>query len=102
MAANAHRAWLFEGILRVADALADAGCRRMYLAGNYVTSEARPSQFQGCWEPAGVKGAKLDPILLDFTDDGAAQKERYRGTMSISCGDPDACGIVLKFYQTEK
>lgn len=107
-AVNEHRAWLFEGIVQVSAALARAKCRRMFLDGSYVSSKARPNDFDGCWDPIGVASLLLDPVLLDFTNERAAQKAKYRGEMFISTmtngivSSNDPSSTYLEFLQTEK
>src|SRR3546814_20212696 len=73
-AVNDRRRWLFEGIAEVESSLRYAGCRRMYIDGSYVTGKEDPNDFDGCWDPAGVVAAKLDPVLLDFSNGRAAQR----------------------------
>src|SRR5258708_6051261 len=69
-----HRAWLFEGVIAVAEALRSAGCMRMYLDGSFVTAKERPNDYDGCWDPTRVNPKQLDPVLLDFSNGRAAQK----------------------------
>src|SRR5262245_17707809 len=76
-AVTPHRAWLFQGVVAVAEVLRSAGCMRMYLDGSFVTAKERPSDYDGCWEPANVNPTQLDPVLLDFSDGRAAQKLKY-------------------------
>src|SRR5712671_3400810 len=79
-----HRAWLFEGVVEVAAALRRAHCARMYLDGSFVTEKTHPNDFDGCWDATNVRVALLDPVLLDFDNERAAQKQKYRGEMFIS------------------
>jgi hypothetical protein len=44
------------------------------MAGSFVTSKSRPSDFDGCWVPGGVDWARLDPPLRSFKQRRAAQK----------------------------
>ena len=48
----------------------------MYLDGSFVTAKEFPSDFDGCWDPDGVDGAKLDPVLLVYDNLRAAQKAK--------------------------
>lgn len=101
-ATNARRLALFDGIERVAAALEKAGCTEMFLDGSYVTSKLDPSDFDGCWNPIGVSAANLDPVLLDFNNKRAAQKQKFGGEMFISTllGGPGQ--TFLEFFQTDK
>jgi hypothetical protein len=101
-ATNTHRAWLFEGLARVAAALRSAGCERIYLGGSYVTAKEFPTDFNGCWDPSRVDGSKLDPVLLDFANGCAAQKQKYRGEMFISTLTIELGSPVLDLLQLEK
>lgn len=107
-AVNEHRAWLFESIIQVGAALARAKCRRMFLDGSYISSKVRPNDFDGCWDPVGVAPLLLDPVLLDFANERAAQKAKYRGEMFIStmanAADPttDPSATYVEFLQIDK
>jgi hypothetical protein len=101
-AQTTHRAWLFEGIVEVAMALKTAGCTKFYLDGSYVTGKEHPNDYDGCWDPVGVNPAQLDPVLLDFSNGRAAQKQKYRGEMFISSGANDSNATFLEFFQVEK
>jgi uncharacterized protein DUF6932 len=74
----------------------------MYLDGSFVTEKIHPNDFDGCWDPTGVTVALLDPVLLDFNDGRAAQKQKYRGEMFISDGWNLGAGTFLDFFQGEK
>jgi hypothetical protein len=65
-ARNAKRRLLYEGLLLAATALRMAGCGKLYLDGSYVTAKTVPADYDGCWDPAGMDRAKLDPVFLDF------------------------------------
>jgi hypothetical protein len=97
-----HRAWLFEGVVEVAAALRGANCSRMYLDGSFVTEKVHPNDFDGCWEATKVNVALLDPVLLNFDNGRAAQKQKYRGEMFIADGWNLGTGTFLDFFQREK
>jgi hypothetical protein len=99
---TSHRAWLFEGVVAVSEALRRAQCERMYLDGSFVTEKDRPNDFDGCWDPTNVVGRLLDPVLLDFSNGRAAQKLKYRGEMFISDGLNAGTKTFLEFFQREK
>jgi hypothetical protein len=99
---TAHRAWLFEGATAVAEALRRANCARMYLDGSFVTEKIHPNDFDGCWDATNVNVKFLDPVLLNFDNGRAAQKEKYRGEMFIADGWNMGAGTFLEFFQREK
>ena len=101
-ATTPHRIKLFQGFVRVTDALAAAGCSSVFLDGSFVTGKPHPDDFDGCWDAAGVDGNLLDPVLLDFADKRRAQKKKYYGEMFIAAL-PAAPGIVfLDYFQVDK
>ena len=83
-ATNEHRLKLFTGFVSVTEVLRAAGCKTIYLDGSFATEKEIPKDYDGCWEPAGVQVAKLDPVLLDFTNLRAAQKHKYLGEMFLA------------------
>lgn len=97
-----HRAWLFEGVVQVAAALQRANCARMYLDGSFVTEKTHPNDFDGCWDATKVNVTLLDPVLLNFVNGRAAQKQKYRGEMFIAGGLNLGAGTFLEFLQREK
>lgn len=99
---NAHRAKLFGGFRQAVVSLEGAGCRKVYLNGSFVTEKPYPGDFDACWEPIGVDPSQLDPVLLDFSNQRAAQKAKYFGELFIA-QVPAAAGIVfLDFFQVDK
>ena len=42
---NEYRKWLFKDFIKVADPLALAGCKRLYLDGSFVTGKPRPGDY---------------------------------------------------------
>jgi hypothetical protein len=97
-----RRAWLFEGIVAVAEALRQANCERMYLDGSFVTEKIDPNDFDGCWDATNVIGPLLDPVLLDFDNGRAAQKLKYRGEMFVAAFLNSGTETFLNFFQREK
>jgi hypothetical protein len=101
-ATTPHRRRLFDGFVRVSDALRYAGCSTLYLDGSFVTAKPHPSDFDGCWEVAGVDPGKLDPVLLDFNDKRRAQKAKFLGEMFIAELPNTPGATFLEFFQVEK
>lgn len=99
---NTHRAKLFGGFRQAVASLEGAGCRKVYLNGSFVTEKPYPGDFDACWEPTGVEPNKLDPVLLDFSNQRTAQKAKYFGELFIA-QMPAAAGVVfLDFFQVDK
>lgn len=40
-----------------------------------------PNDFDACWSVEGVNPDLLDPVLLDFSDERAAQKAKFGGEL---------------------
>jgi len=105
LGSNKVRTDLLTGLYRAAKALQIAGCTTLYVDGSFVSTKQYPSDFDGCWEPAGVDGSKLDPVLLDFRHGRLAQKIKYRGELFISSSRAEAQPphrTFLDFFQTDK
>jgi hypothetical protein len=100
---NSHRKKLVEGLRQALRSLAEAGCRTVYVDGSFVTAKDLPGDFDACWEPDGVDGDRLDPVLLDFSNRRAAQKARYGGELFPSSSWADLKGnTFLEFFQVDK
>nr|WP_199897754.1 hypothetical protein [Acetobacter okinawensis] len=101
-ATTPHRQWLFEGFQRVAEALRTAGCSIVYLDGSFTTGKPHPEDYDGCWDHTGMDFARLDPVLLDFSNKRAAQKRKFLGEMFPAFTNNGPGEIFLEFFQIEK
>lgn len=101
-ATSPRRVWLFEGLVQAVDALINAGCRRLYLDGSFVTAKESPGDYDGCWDPTGVVAAMLDPVFLDFSNRRESQKRKYRGELFVADMPNGLAGTFLEFFQVEK
>lgn len=89
-----------EGLLRALQALRAAGCRRVWIDGSFVTTKPHPGDWDGCWDPAGVVVARLDPVLTDFRDGRRAQKATFRGELFDAEDAADRFGTPYRdFFQ---
>ena len=94
---------LIEGLYRVLVELKNAGCKKVFVDGSFITNKMVPGDFDGCWDPAGVNPDFLDPVLLDFSNKRRAMKVKYFGEMFISVGIADRKGnTFLEFFQIDK
>jgi len=98
-----RRRGLLDGLHRALESLRDAGCVRAYLDGSFVTAKEEPGDFDACWEIAGVDADRLDPVLLDFSDARAAQKESFGGELfpAEAVADPDGTRF-RDYFQRDK
>ena len=102
-AANGRRRTQFDGLLRAAGNLRAAGCGRLYLDGSYVTAKPWPGDYDACWDPTGVVEGLVDPVLLNFDDERAAQKAKYQGEFFPSSMLVGGVGSTfLEFFQLER
>ena len=58
--------------------------------------------FDACWNLAGVDVRKLDPVLLDFKNNRAAQKAKYGGELFIANGQAAPGILFLDFFQLDR
>lgn len=98
-----HRQKLLDGLNRALEALRRAGCRRAYIDGSFVTAKGEPSDFDVCWEESNVDPLLLDPVLMDFSDQRRAQKERFGGEL-FPATTPAGPGYAdfLDYFQHER
>lgn len=101
-ATTPHRRLLFDGFIRVVQALHRAGCRTVYLDGSFVTGKPHPDDFDGCWDVRGVDPEQIDPVLLIFENKREAQKAKYLGEMFIAQAEGAPGRAFIDFFQTEK
>ena len=97
------RRGLFDELLEASRNLSNAGCRRLYLNGSCVTGKPKPADYDACWEPDGVNPDVLDPTLLNFDNQRALQKAKYKGEFfptSASAGCSRA--TFVDFFRIEK
>lgn len=100
-AINAHRFWLFEGLLSAVTVLLAAGCGGIYLGGSFVTSKQDPSDYDGCWDPVGVDASRLDPIFISMPASKQLQKQRYRGELWQGRHDIPGLDAFPNFFQQD-
>ena len=78
---NERRRRLIDGLADALVLLAEAGCRRVWLNGSFVTTKDEPGDFDACWDQTGVDLDVLDPVLLDLSAGRVAQKARFGGEL---------------------
>ncbi|MGA1824153.1 MAG: DUF6932 family protein [bacterium] len=101
-ATNARRKILYDGLVKGCQALKVAGCSTVYLDGSYITEKLYPRDFDVCWDPTGVNPAKLDPVLLDFSNKRRNQKMKYGGEFFPSSAKADGSRTFIDFFQTDR
>jgi len=103
LAYNDRRRELMAGLLEACRALKQAGATKVYVDGSFASKKAKPGDWDACFEAKGIDSKKLDPVLLDYSNERAAQKAKYLGEMffaevaASSIGEP-----YLSFFQHTK
>lgn len=97
------RKTLLEGLKRACLALRAAGVAHLYLDGSFVTAKRNPGDWDACYSGVGVDSSKMDSVLLDFTNERAAQKAKYLGEAFVAEMAATTLGQpYLDFFQTER
>ncbi len=77
---TSHRRDLLAGLKVALEPLREAGCRRVFVNGSFVTDKDEPGDIDGAWDPTGVDVDQLlevEPVFGDFADGRAAQKAKF-------------------------
>ena len=94
------------GLKLALDTLREAGCRQAYIDGSFVTAKVVPNDFDACWEMETVDFDlldQLDPVLLDWSSQRAAQKVKFGGELFIAETGADPSGAsYLDFFQYDR
>ena len=102
-ATNPWRRSIFDGLIDGVRNLLTAGCTRIFLDGSYVTGKPKPQDFDACWDPTGVDSRKLDPVFLDFSNQRATQKARFKGEFfPSSMISIDVGQSFVDFFQVDR
>ena len=100
---NPWRRSLLAGLRAALENLRDAGCRRAYIDGSFVTDKEYPNDYDACWEEAGVDPYLLEPVLLTFDPGRETQKAKYLGELFPASIVADAEGLsFLEFFQMDR
>jgi hypothetical protein len=103
--ANAHRLGQLAGLQSAIVALAAAGCTALFLDGSFVTDKEFPEDYDVCWNAVGVVAALLDPVMLNFDNQRAAQKLKYGGEFFPADWPPGSNSpfqTFLEFFQSDE
>ncbi len=98
-----HRTKLLDGLWRAMASLRDAGCKRLYIDGSFVTAKQVPNDFDGCWELEGLDPEKLDETLLAFDHNRTAQKQKYFSELFVADWRAEPSGTCfVEFFQRDR
>lgn len=99
---NSHRIQLLQGLLEALQNLRAAGCQSVLLDGSFVSAKHLPSDFDGAWDVRGVDPNLLDPVLLDFTNQRAAMKAKFKGELFPAQGNAAPGVTYREFFQSDR
>ncbi len=92
-----------NGNQSIVGSLQMARCRSVYIDGSFVTAKEVPGDFDACWSVEGVDADLIDPVLLTFDNQRAAQKAKYFGDIFPAELPEGLSGkTFLDFFQTDK
>ncbi len=97
-----RRRRLLDGLADAIELLAEAGCRRIWLNGSFVTAKDEPGDFDACWDSDGVDLDSLDSVLLDLSNQRAAQKARFGGEFLPNVIEARSGLSFSEFFQGER
>ena len=106
LAFNPYRQKLFFNLQQACQSLKQSGCKRIYIAGSFASSKEIPGDFDICWDDSDVNFElleQIDPVLLDISNNCAAQKAKYGGEMFPANAPTQIDGRShLEFFQQDR
>lgn len=101
---SAKRKELLVGLKAACLNLRQAGATYVYIDGSFSTGKKQPGDWDCCYTAVGVDASKLDPVLKDYSNKRAAQKQKYGGEIFIA--NASSSGPFgppyLDFFQKDK
>jgi hypothetical protein len=101
-----HRQKLLKGLRLAINSLKTAGCNTVYIGGSFVTAKRTPNDFDACWVADSVDWdllKRIEPVLLDFTNQRAAQKAKFYGELFLAGSvETRTRKRFLDFFQIDK
>jgi len=105
---SAKREKLCSGLSRAIRNLAEAGVKKLWIGGSFVSEKDEPNDVDGCWDdlPGPVDVSKLDAVFLETSPPRSSMKRKYGVDFLIArrrLADREAQGgTVLDFFQTDR
>jgi hypothetical protein len=101
-----RRRELLDGFRAALEPLREAGCRRVFVNGSFVTDKEEPGDIDVAWDPMDVDVDRLlevEPVFGDFSDGRAAQEVKFGCEFFPSSFAADLVGnTFLEFFQIDK
>jgi hypothetical protein len=98
---NRGRRRLLDGLADAIELLAQAGCRRVWLNGSFVTAKDEPGDFDACWDTESIDLDAIDPVLLDLSRGRAKQKRRFGGELFPNIIESGSGLVFTEFFQND-
>lgn len=100
---SAKRKDLLVGLREACLNLRNAGATHVFVDGSFSTAKKRPGDWDSCYFSKGVDPAKLDSVLKDYSNERAAQKNKYGGEMFIAESSSSPFGPPYSdFFQKDR
>lgn len=101
---NSRRRFLIGGMHRAVSNLQLAGCVAAMVGGSFVSAKDQPGDYDLAFDPVGVNGSLVDPVLLRHDDQRKAMKAKYFGDVcpwgAVACA---AAGLIYHdFFQRDR
>lgn len=80
----------------------DAGCRRVWLDGSFVTGKAHPGDIDACYDPVGVDVGLLHPALLDLSPGRPGQKAEFGCEFFPNIVEGGSGKFFVEFFQHDR
>lgn len=93
---------LLDGCRRALASLKEAGCRRLWINGSFVTAKDHPNDIDGCYDPIGVDPQLLHPALLDLSPGRPLQKAEFGCEFFPNIPEAASGVFFVQFFQTDR
>ncbi|MCP3463494.1 hypothetical protein NLN62_24940 [Bradyrhizobium sp. CCGUVB23] len=101
---NNRRRFLLRGMHRALSNLRAAGCVAAIIDGSFVTNKEEPGDYDLAFDPMGMNGGLVDPVLRRHDDGRKAMKAKYFG--EVFPWGAEACAVTrliyLDFFQRDR
>jgi len=94
---NTRRRFLIGGMHRALLNLRAAGCATAIVDGSFVSVKEEPGDYDLAFDPVGVNGGLVDPVLRRHDDQRKAMKAKYFGDVFPWGGV--ACSATRQIYR---
>lgn len=93
---------LLAGCQRALESLQQAGCRRVWIDGSFVTARPKPNVIDACCDPIGVDRSKLHPALCDLSPGRPAQKAEFGCEFFPNIVEAGSGKYFVEFFQQDR